>query len=145
MLINLIKERYISPAKRHKYLNKFVSTKTMVFFKNTMYMCTIPLIKLSNFRKRKMHITHHCTPNVIYACILSHGYWKSPERALKHRFYIPIISRVLSYWRSSEIITEKYFWSAAKIANRTTFEIFFFESRFLVIYLISEWSDVFLF
>ena len=44
-------------------------------------MRIIPLIKLQHFRKRKMHITHHCTPKSIWACILPHVRRKSPERA----------------------------------------------------------------
>ena len=44
-------------------------------------MCTIILIKLHNFRKRKIYIAHHCTPNLIYAFILSHMHRKCPERA----------------------------------------------------------------
>ena len=43
----------------------------------TMYMFTIPLITLSNFRKRKIRIAQHHMPNVIYACILSHACGKS--------------------------------------------------------------------
>ena len=46
-------------------------------------MSIIPLIKLQNFRKRKIHIAHHRTSNNIYACILPHVCWKSPERACK--------------------------------------------------------------
>ena len=42
-----------------------------------MYMHTIPLVKLSNIRKRK---SHH-TPNGIYSCILPYACWKSPEMA----------------------------------------------------------------
>ena len=42
----------------------------LIFLKNTMYMCTIPLPKLYNLEKRKIHITHHRTLNGIYACIL---------------------------------------------------------------------------
>ena len=49
------------------------------FLKNTLDMHILPLIKLYNFRKRK--ITHHHMPNSIYACILSHEHWKSPEMA----------------------------------------------------------------
>ena len=45
-----------------------------------MYMRTIPSKKLSNFRKRKIHIAQHHTPNVIYVCVLSHVNWKSRER-----------------------------------------------------------------
>ena len=44
-------------------------------------MCTIILIKLHNFRKRKIYIAHHRTPNLIYAFILSHMHRKCPERA----------------------------------------------------------------
>ena len=43
-------------------------------------MRTIPSKKLSNFRKRKIHIAQHHTPNVIYVCVLSHVSWKSRER-----------------------------------------------------------------
>ena len=46
-------------------------------------MCIIPLIKLQNFRIRKMHIEHHHMPNSIYTYILPHTCWKSPERACK--------------------------------------------------------------
>ena len=44
-----------------------------------MYRHKIPLVKLSNFRKRKIHIIHHHMANIVYACILSHLCWKSPE------------------------------------------------------------------
>ena len=43
-------------------------------------MPTIPLMKLWNIRKRNIHITYHHTPNLVYACILPHTSWKSPER-----------------------------------------------------------------
>ena len=46
-------------------------------------MCTIPLIKLSNLRKRRIFITHHRMPNGIYMCILPHAYYKSPERTCR--------------------------------------------------------------
>ena len=63
--------------------NKFISIKRMVLasFKNTMYRITIPLIKLQNLTQRKKHIVHHRTPNCIWACILPHACWKSPDRA----------------------------------------------------------------
>ena len=48
-----------------------------------MYMHTTPLIKLSNFRKRKIHIVQHWTPNIIFASILSHASNKPPESACK--------------------------------------------------------------
>ena len=48
-----------------------------------MYMHTTPLIKLSNFRKRKIHIAHHWTPNIIFTSILSHASNKTPESACK--------------------------------------------------------------
>ena len=60
--------------KSNKYKNNGLN-----FFRNTMYMRTIPLIKVYNFRK-KIHIAHYCTPNFIYMCILPHACWKSPER-----------------------------------------------------------------
>ena len=31
-----------------------------------------PFNKVVKSRKREMHIAHHCTPNVMYASILSH-------------------------------------------------------------------------
>ena len=40
------------------------------FFKNTMYMWTIPLIKLSNLEKRIILITHHHMPNMPHMCIM---------------------------------------------------------------------------
>ena len=61
--------------------------KDQTFLKKLcIYMCTITLIKLSIFGKRKLYIPHHRAPNVIYACILSHTYWKSPEKACKDRY-----------------------------------------------------------
>ena len=42
-------------------VNKF-KNNGLNFFKNTIYMCTILLIKLNNFRKRKTHIAHLYTP-----------------------------------------------------------------------------------
>ena len=48
-----------------------------------MYMHTTPLIKLSNFRKRKIHIAHHWTPNIIFTSILSHASNKTPESVCK--------------------------------------------------------------
>ena len=41
-------------------------------------MRSIPLIKLLNFRKRKIPIAQLCTPSIIYASILSHMFkiWK---------------------------------------------------------------------
>ena len=42
-------------------------------------MCSIPLIKSWNLRKRKIQIAHNRMPNIIYMCILSHICWKSPE------------------------------------------------------------------
>ena len=45
-------------------------------------MRIIPLTKLYNFRKRRIHIAHHRTPTSIYACILPNVCWKSPERVL---------------------------------------------------------------
>ena len=84
LLISLIKERYISSVKSYKYwtmvYEQWSMNNGLNFLKNAMYMCTILLLKLSNFRKRKIHITHHCTSKVIYACILLHTFWKSPER-----------------------------------------------------------------
>ena len=46
-----------------------------------MHMHIIPLIKLSNFRERKIHIAHHQTPNSFYVFILLHTCWEFPERA----------------------------------------------------------------
>ena len=46
-------------------------------------MCTIPLIKLLNLRKRRIFTTHHRMPNGIYMCILPHAYYKSPERTCR--------------------------------------------------------------
>ena len=34
----------------------------VLIFKTTMHMCKIPLIKLQNLRKRRIHITNHYTP-----------------------------------------------------------------------------------
>ena len=45
----LFKERYINSAKSYKYLNKLISkckNNGLNFFKNTMYLHRIPLIKL---------------------------------------------------------------------------------------------------
>ena len=53
-----------------------------------MYVRIIPLIKFKNFRKRKMHITHHSMPRSIYARILPKACWESPERA-----YVKFIHR----------------------------------------------------
>ena len=49
---------------------------------NVQSLHCLALIKLQHFRKRKMHIIHHCTPNSIYVCILPQTCWESPERAV---------------------------------------------------------------
>ena len=41
-------------------------------FKNIVHMHIIPLIKLYNFRKRKIHITHHHMSSSIDMCNLPH-------------------------------------------------------------------------
>ena len=46
-----------------------------------MYMPIIPLIKLWNLRKRKIHIACHCKPNGVYTCNLPQVCWKSAEMA----------------------------------------------------------------
>ena len=52
----------ISNAAKTPQLSTFVKD----FFKNTtMYMHIIPLIKLQNVRKRKIHIAHYYMPNEI--------------------------------------------------------------------------------
>ena len=56
LLANLFKQRYISSVTSYKYLNKLIREKE------------------KEFRKRKIHIVHHRTPNSIYACILPHAY-----------------------------------------------------------------------
>ena len=86
-----------------------------------MYMHTIPLIKLWNFRKRKIHITHHRTPYVIYMCILLHTCGKSPERAWKKvasdvTLMIISIDYLYLYWLTLLIISisvdsfQRYWW-----------------------------------
>ena len=56
--------------------------KTLVWdFLKILCIRMIPLIKLQNFRKRKMDMVHHHMPNSICMCILPHACWKSPERA----------------------------------------------------------------
>ena len=57
----------------YKYFEKLISMKTMVLgFSKILCIAIIPLMKLLNFRKRKIDITNHCTPNSISACILPH-------------------------------------------------------------------------
>ena len=46
-----------------------------------MHRHKISLVKLANFRKRKILIIHNHMANIVYTCILSHLCWKYPERA----------------------------------------------------------------
>ena len=39
------------------------------------------VFRVSNIRKRKIHIVHHLMPNSIYTCIFRHTWWKSSEKA----------------------------------------------------------------
>ena len=56
--------------------------KTLVLsFLKILCIRIIPLIKLQNFRKRKIDIAHHRTADSICTCILPRACWKSPERA----------------------------------------------------------------
>ena len=111
LLVNLLKQRYISSVKSYKYFNKFITIKTMVltFVKiRWIYICTIPLIKLQNLCEGKMHFAHHRMPNCIYACILPHRCWKSPERAWILFFFLLYIIIKLDFkvyvlWSDSTI------------------------------------------
>ena len=46
----------------------------LTFVENTMYMHAIPLIKLWNFRKRKIHIGHHSRLMVCAMCVFWHRF-----------------------------------------------------------------------
>ena len=67
------------------------------FFKNSMYIHIISLTKLENFRKTKIDIAHHHTPNSICMCILPHVHWKYPERACINT---SVMHRVFSFFFS---------------------------------------------
>ena len=56
-----------------KYFKKLISIKILVLgFLKILCICIITLIKLYSFGKRKIGITHHCTPNSTCTCILPH-------------------------------------------------------------------------
>ena len=64
------------------------------FFKNTIYVHIIPLIKLQSFRKRKLHVAHH---SVHFATRVLKISWKG----LNIKSLLPIInepSRIVLYY-----------------------------------------------
>ena len=83
-----------------------------------MYMRTVPLIKLSNLWERNIYIAYHRTSDGIYACILPHACWKSPEKA-----------------RLAYIICLTYCFSFCQWAQRLTSLLVFSNSDVLFLFL----------
>ena len=110
LLVNLFIKRCICSIKLQifeqvKKLN--IKTMTLTSLKITYYilrMYSIPFgIKLKNLRKRKIHITHHRTPNSIYMCIFPHSCWKSLRQPALNFTVIMLCAKMLrskSLWLS---------------------------------------------
>ena len=100
--------------------------KTLVLgFLKIQCICIIHLIKLKDFRRMKIDIAHHRTPNNICTCILPYVlkiFWKGLP--YESEVYFKYISNILEvYFQSIFEAYFKYTWSILQIYFKYTWSI----------------------